>query len=181
MTKARTSHISHTCYPSPFYRFLQATHENYNHEVDIEISQWNVEGNEDVQFLVQPIKAPQFKRSFSGGNDGSIDHGSSHTYSFDWAPNRVDWHTTAGAGGYSHSYSTADAHYYGTPDFVQCLPANVEIRINLWNVLGTLTPTGMADDDVVEVVIDDFTYTPSKQDGLAEGEACSKSYLWFLL
>jgi hypothetical protein len=158
----------------PFSSFVQATNENYNHETDIEISQWNIPGNEDVQFLVQPPKAPQLKRFFSGGDDGSIDHGSSHTYSFDWAPNRVDWHTTA-AGGYNHSYSTADAHYYGTPDYVQCLPADLEIRMNLWNMLGTSTPTGMADDDVAEVVIDNFTYLPSKQERLREGEACSKS------
>jgi hypothetical protein len=125
---------------------------------------------------MQPPKAPQLKRFFSGGADGSIDHGRNHTYSFDWAPNRVDWNTTAGGGdgGYEHSYSTADAHYYGTPDYVQCLPADVEVRINLWNMLGTATPTGMADNDVVEVVIDGFKYTPSEQKIVGEGEACSK-------
>jgi hypothetical protein len=151
---------------------LQATHENWNHEVDIEISQWNIKGNADAQFLVQPAKTPQFERFFSGGAEGSLDQGG-HVWRFDWSPNRVDWHTTA-AGGHSHSYSTADAIYYGTPDRIQCLPANVEVRINVWNLLGQATPTDMTDDDVVEVTIDNFTYTPSGQESAGEGEACTK-------
>jgi hypothetical protein len=113
---------------------LQATHENYNHEVDIEISQWNIPNNADAQFLVQPAKAPQFERFFSGGAEGSVDQGG-HVWRFDWGPNRVDWHTTA-ADGHTHTYSTKDAIYYGTPDHVQCLPANVEVRMNVWNLFG---------------------------------------------
>ena len=36
-----------------------AVHENWNHEVDIEISRWGVEDNADVQFLTQP---PGFRK-----------------------------------------------------------------------------------------------------------------------
>jgi hypothetical protein len=151
---------------------LQATHENYNHEVDIEISQWNIPNNADAQFLVQPANAPQFERFFSGGAEGSFDQGG-HVWRFDWGPNRVDWHTTA-AGGHTYTYSTKDAIYYGTPDRVQCLPANVEVRMNVWNLLGETRPTNMTDDDVVEVTIDNFKYKPAGQQSAGEGEVCTK-------
>jgi hypothetical protein len=148
-----------------------ASHENYNHEVDVEISQWNIEGNADAQFLVQPPVEPQFKRFFSGGADGRFQQ--TGTWSFDWSPNSVNWRTTAG-GGHKHSYSSADANYWGVPDRVQCLPADIEVRLNLWSLLGTATPTGMSDNHVVEVVIDNFAYKPSGIRNVADGDACTQ-------
>jgi hypothetical protein len=148
-----------------------ATHENYNHEVDVEISQWNIPDNADAQFLVQPPQEPQFKRFFSGGAEGNYQQ--TGIWSFAWTPNSVNWHTTAG-GGQTHAYSSADANYWGVPDRVQCLPADIEVRLNLWNLLGTKTPTGMSDDQVVEVIIDNFTYIPSGIRNVADGEACTQ-------
>jgi hypothetical protein len=59
-------------------------------------------------------------------------------------------------------------------DNIQCLPADVEVRINLWNMNGAVAPSGMADNHFVEVVIDGFSYTPSDVQGVANGQACSK-------
>jgi hypothetical protein len=59
-------------------------------------------------------------------------------------------------------------------DNIQCLPADVEVRINLWNMNGAVAPSGMADNHIVEVVIDGFSYTPSNVQGVANGQACSK-------
>jgi hypothetical protein len=148
-----------------------ASHENYNHEVDVEISQWNIEGNADAQFLVQPPVEPQFKRFFSGGQDGKFQQ--TGTWSFDWTPNSVQWQTTSG-GGQTHSYSSADANYWGVPDRVQCLPADIEVRLNLWNLLGTATPTGMSENHVVEVVIDNFAYAPSGLRSVLDGDSCTR-------
>jgi hypothetical protein len=55
------------------------------------------------------------------------------------------------------------------------LPANVEVRMNLWNVRGNNTPTGMTANHAVEVIIDNFVYTPSGLTGLPSGSRCSKN------
>merc|ERR1712038_690140 len=46
-------------------------------------------------------------------------------------------------------------------DYVQCLPADVEVRMNLWSMY-------------VEVVIDDFSFTKSNEEFIQPGEYCSK-------
>jgi hypothetical protein len=150
-----------------------AIKENYNREVDIEISRWNdVNATaSDGQFLVQPPGSPQMKRFHTGINGRRRPGG--NIYEFTWLPGVVQWNTTAG-GGQSHSYSTKQAITLGLNDYVQCLPANVEIRMNLWNTLGTQQPTAMKPRDVVEVVIDNFEYIPSRQIGVRNGNYCSK-------
>jgi hypothetical protein len=148
-----------------------AKHENYNHEVDIEISQWGNATNQDAQFLVQPPGYPQMYRFWSGGNSNKAQGG--HRWQFTWNPGIITWSTDAG-GNQSHSYSTEQAVNAGLEDYVQCLPASVEVRMNLWNMHGADTPTGMATDEIVEVVIDDFVYTPSGLTGIANGGVCSK-------
>jgi hypothetical protein len=149
-----------------------ATHENYNHEVDVEISRWNEESNADTQFLVQPPGSPQMYRFFSGSS-GSYDQGG-HKFDFTWNPNRIDWSSTAG-GGQSYSLTTQLALDAGTPDYIQCMPSgNVEIRLNLWNSLGPIAPAGLASTDVVEVVFDDVSYTPSGLSFAADDDFCSK-------
>ena len=169
-----------------------ATHQNYNHEVDIEISRWNHASNADVQFLVQPPGAPQQYRFFSGQADAStddmemqLDHSSPNWYNFTWLPGRIDWSSTAGSasvdgGLHDYTLTTEEALYKGVPDYVQCMPGsqNVEVRINLWNMLGAVHPAGLATTDVVEVVFDQIAFEPASSEAqlyLADGEFCSKT------
>lgn len=148
-------------------------HENYNHEVDVEISRWNIDDLPDVQYLVQPPGDPHKYRFFSGEEDTYRQ--APHTYKFVWKPAEIDWSSTAGGGEHYFTYGTQDALNAGQPDYVQCMPADVEIRLNLWNLFGaSSTPRGMLDTHMVQVVIDKFEFTPSGFTGLVEGSACSK-------
>lgn len=149
-----------------------AVHENWNHEVDIEISRWGNATNKDAQFLIQPdIKGPQWTRFFTGP-DGSFDEGG-HVYEINWAPDVMSWYSDAN-GGTSFTYTSQIAQETGTTDYIQCLPANIEIRINLWNYLGPVQPT-LESDQYVEVVIDNFSYTPSGVEYAPDGAYCSKN------
>jgi hypothetical protein len=160
-----------------------AIHENFNHEVDIEISRWNCDSNADLQFLVQPPGFPQMHRLFTGDGlatsmDGKYDQGG-HVYEFTWNPGQINWQTTAGKDvNNEFSLMTSEAMYRGLPDYVQCMPdigGNTEVRINLWNMLGAQQPGGLSFYDTVEVVIDSFSFTPSGLTHLAEGNVCSKT------
>jgi hypothetical protein len=148
--------------------------ENYSHEVDIEVSRWGALTNADTQFLVQPPGSPQMFRFYSGLSPNTYDQ-SNQWHSFRWLPNKIWWSSTAG-GGQSHSYSTEEAVTNGIEDYVQCLPAEVEIRINLWSMDGQNTvPQGLlADDQYVEVIIDNFTYEKAGIDFAEPGDYCSK-------
>ena len=147
-------------------------HENWSHEVDIEMSQWGSATNADLQFLVQPPADPQMYRFYSGSNSSYKQ--SNQWHSFKWLPNKIHWLSTAG-GGHSHTYSTEQALLYGLKDYVQCLPADVEIRMNLWSIDGkTNPPDGVNDNQYVEVVIDNFHY---QEDGISfadPGDFCTK-------
>jgi len=159
-----------------------ATHANWNHEVDVEISQWgDPANNQDVQFLTQPHHpgGPHFPERLSSGGPGTgpaeFDQGG-HRYDFAWEPDRISWSTTAG-GGQSRTYSTQIARDACAPDYIQCLPANVEVRINLWNMGGiSVAPdvAGLTDGTRIEVVIDDFSFTPSSETHVPDGGTCSK-------
>jgi hypothetical protein len=98
-----------------------------------------------------------------------------HTFGFYWHPTNITFHTTAG-GGRTFSYTTQAALSAGLPDRVQCLPAPIDVRINLWNINTQATDmsSGLTGDEVVEVVIDSFTYTSSSETGVGVGEYCSK-------
>ena len=149
-------------------------HENWNHEVDIEISRWGDPNKSDVQFLVQPPGAPHLRRFFSGTGTGSTSlNPGGHIYEFAWNPGKIDWYSTAG-GGQSHTYDTKTSILNGYEDFIQCLPANIEIRINLWNSNGATAPSGLSDRHKVEVAIDKFTFTPSGVSAVPNGGYCSK-------
>ena len=147
-------------------------HENMNHEVDIEISRWSNASDADIQFLVQPVEAPSRYRFYSGADHSSLDPGG-HTYAFTWNPGQIDWTSTAG-GGQTHMYATQTSILNGVQDYVQCLPANMEVRINLWNSNGPVAPSGLGDNFKVEVTIDNFTYTPSGLAFVPNGGYCSK-------
>ena len=152
-----------------------SSHENWNHEVDVEVSRWGTDTNADTQFLIQPPGSPQMYRFYSGPT-GSPDtyEQSDQWHSIRWLPNRMLWSSTAG-GGQSHVYTTENAVLSGCEDLVQCLPADVEIRINLWNMDGPLAPRGLLnDDDYVEVVIGNFVYEEAGIDFVAPGDYCSK-------
>eukprot|EP00957_Ditylum_brightwellii_P157208 11964623-Ditylum_brightwellii.AAC.1 len=138
-----------------------AMNENWNHEVDIEISQWGDPSNEDVQFLIQPFDkpGPHFTDRFNSGGQGGQD------YKFTWNPNEINWSTTAGGVvGTTRTYSTTIAREACAVDYIQCLPSNTEVRINLWN-MGDLVPDGLPLDGSqrVAVVIGDFKYEESAQ------------------
>jgi hypothetical protein len=138
--------------------------------VDVEISQWGVDNNADVQFVAQPPEQPHYHRFFSG--PGNTYSPGGKTYEFTWNPTSIVWKSSSGE---THTYTTEMALASGLVDYVQCLPADVEVRINIWNKNGaTVAPAGMADSHVAEVIIDSFTYTPSNVDGVANGKACSK-------
>jgi hypothetical protein len=150
---------------------LYAINENYNHEVDIEISRWGIPDNEDVQFVVQPPETQTIYR-FRSSNGNSLSQ-ANQWYEFTWEPNKIIWTTSSGGGTY-YTYSTEDSIDLGGSDRVQCLPANMEIRINLWNFDGAVTPMDMTTDEMVEVVISDFAYTPSDLTHVEDGDYCSK-------
>ena len=147
-------------------------HENWNHEVDVEISKWGEETNSDVQFLMQPPGNPQMYRFFSGQNGNTYNQGN-HWYNFEWLPGKITWTSTAG-GGHTHVYTTQAAVQSRRRDYIQCLPAEMEIRLNLWNMYGANAPDGLADDMSVEVVIDEFQYEPSSITHIEQGGICSK-------
>jgi hypothetical protein len=146
---------------------------NYNHEIDIEISQWNNQSLADAQFVVQPARTFQTFRDWTGGSLNQRQQ-SGHTWKFTWNPGVIVWTTSAG-GGITRRYSTAKELAAGRADFVQCMSPNVEIRMNLWNMFGMNTPTGMTTNQMVEVVIDDFSFTPSGLTGIPNGRPCSKA------
>jgi len=153
-----------------------AIRENFLHEVDIEISRWDSVDNADAQFLVQPPGLPQKYRFYTGGSDNQNNkyQQAPHIYQFQWDPACITWYSDAG-GGHSFTYSTETALAAGQPDYTQCMPAQVEVRINLWNLLGSWqAPTDMEDTHVVQVVIDKFEYVPSGLTGVPEGGVCSK-------
>lgn len=151
-----------------------ATRENYNHEVDIELTRRGDPNNpNDAQFLVQPPREPSFFRFSTKETltDDTFDQ-APHAYSFTWNPGDLFWESTHGM---THSYTTAQSVQWGFEDYVQCLPANVELRINLWNMDGTLAaPLEMNDNEMIEVVIDDVSYTPSGETGIPDGGTCTK-------
>lgn len=146
-----------------------ASHENYNHEVDIEISRWGDPNNADAQFVVQPPEDPHYHRFFTGAGNTYSPGGK--TYEFTWNPTSISW---LSSGGETHSYTTKQALESNLPDYVQCLPANMEVRLNIWNKNGPVAPAGMADTHIAQVVVDGFTFTPSHAGGVANGETCSK-------
>lgn len=146
-----------------------AAKENMNHEVDIEISRWNIQKNADLQFLVQPPGNPQKARFFSG--PGNTYQQAPRTFDFDWRPAEIEWH---GDRGEHHLYSAKNAIDAGAKDFTQCLPADVEVRMNLWNLFGTGRPTEMEDHHMVEVVIDGFSFRPNGLTEVEDGGACTK-------
>jgi len=72
-------------------------------------------------------------------------------------------------------YTSQMAIDAGTPDYIQCMPADVEVRINLWHLFGDSQPEGMEQNQIVEVVLDDFQYTPNGLTGVHENGVCGKN------
>ena len=148
--------------------------ENYNHEVDVELGRMaDPNANTDGQFLVQPAEEPNLHRFSTKDENGDYQQ-APQEYSFTWNPAEITWDTTAGSG-VDHFYSSEQATTLGLEDYVQCLPTNLEVRINLWNLNGTLaTPMEMSDDEMVEVIIENFSYTPTNRTGVEDGGFCTK-------
>ena len=96
--------------------------------MDIEISNFGDVGGPDVNFLVQPPGKPQQAKLFSGGTPFTYDQSGHHTWKFDWNPNNIVWYSSAG-GGLSHEYSSDIILEYASPPWLQCMPADVEVRV----------------------------------------------------
>ena len=108
-------------------------------------------------------------RFFSGGGTSYKQGG--RTFEFDWRPAEIEWF---GDRGESHVYSARSALAAGAPDHTQCLPADMEVRMNLWHLFGSSRPTGMEDHHIVEVVIDNFAFVPSGLTAVPERGVCTK-------
>ncbi|CAB9505198.1 Hemolysin-type calcium-binding repeat (2 copies) [Seminavis robusta] len=148
--------------------------ENYSHEVDIELGRFeDADSPNDAHFIMQPaIDSNMY--SFSTALDDGTFQQAPHSYSFTWNPGAITWETTAG-GGVDHFYTTEQAVVMDEEDYIQCLPADVEVRINLWSLGGALAaPMEMADDEMIEVVVDNFSFTPTGRTGIPDGGFCSK-------
>ena len=148
--------------------------QNYNHEVDVELGRMaDPNTDNDGQFLVQPAREPNLHQFSTKDENGDFQQ-APQEYSFTWNPAEIAWDTTAG-NEVDHFYSSEQAVTLGLEDYVQCLPTNLEVRINLWNLNGTMvTPMEMSDDEMVEVVIDNFSYTPTNRTGVEDGGFCTK-------
>lgn len=158
-----------------------AKHENYNHEVDFELSRWGDARNVfDGQFLVQPPQRPQLYRFRTGNTEGMA-----NTYQWTWNPGHITWAATSKDSSTgetvviaNHSYTTAENMRMGVPDYVQCLNKgyrNMEIRMNLWNMHGsTVSPMEMSKNERVEVTVDEFQYIPSSKEYMERGSFCTK-------
>jgi hypothetical protein len=78
-------------------------------------------------------------------------------------------------GGHTFYLKTEEELFKGVPHYVQCMPSvNTEVRMNLWNMLGAIQPAGLNARDKVEVLIDNFSYTPSSLTAVPNGDFCSK-------
>jgi hypothetical protein len=117
-------------------------------------------------------------RFFSGGANGKYNQ-QDHVYEFTWKPAHIDWYSSAGKG-QEFTLKSEEALYMDIPDYVQCMPdrgMQTEVRINLWNSQGAFQPTSMAYDDIVEIVITNFTFIPLNETELlyvADGGFCTK-------
>jgi hypothetical protein len=156
---------------------------SFNHEVDIELSQFGDPEAPDVQFLVQPdnIPGPHFpieRRFFSGGSTDTFEQ-AGHFYNFTWNPTSIHWSTTSG-GGQEYTYTTEVARLACTQDYIQCLPNNVDIRLNLWEISGGVARTPAfvnvtnETNTRVAVVIDYVGYVPSGISHATDEAKCSK-------
>ena len=142
--------------------------------MDVEISRWNEEDNADVQFLVQQGGKPKAYRFYSSRDGAGYDQGG-HWYNFTWNPGQIDWSSSSG-GGQEVTLTTSKALDTDTTDFIQCLPGKqVDVRMNLWNMLGSRVPEGLEFFDIVEVVISKFEFQPSGETHVPEVGACSKN------
>lgn len=151
-----------------------------HHEVDIEISTWNVTGDADVQFLITVLEEQESEqqkfRFYSGSKQSEYNQGG-HWYNFTWDVDRVELGTSSGIPGENnYTITTGKAVEEGREDFIQCLPqVGLDVRVNLWSQFGTNAIEGLDETDVVEVVMDNFVYTPIDPVLLLqEGEICSK-------
>lgn|SRR5574341_1440 len=118
-------------------------------EIDIEISRWGQEDNENAQCVLQPYQRPHNIARFAvpRGLPASI-------HSFTWAPNRVVCQSLRGSDALP-APAAALIHEHTFTDAIP-VPGGENARINLW-LLGGRAP---AYDREVEVVIHRFMFVP---------------------
>lgn len=119
-------------------------------EIDIELSRWEVEENENAQFVVQPWDTPGNTERFD-----MVVQGEQTTHRFAWSAAGVDFASFQGAPP-SLGDEIASWLYEGadTP------PAGEEnVRINLWLILGHPPSDGQP----IEVVVEAFQFTPAAE------------------
>jgi len=115
-------------------------------EIDIEISRWGQENNENGQCVIQPYSIPQ------NGVRFELPPGlTSSVHSFEWQPQRVSCQSI----GVSAQSAWTTIHAHTSTEFIPP-PGDENARINLW-LLGGQAPRYGRD---VEVVISRFVFVP---------------------
>ena len=119
--------------------------EQHNREIDIEFSRWgNPDSRTNAGYTVQPYDAVGHQHSWALATRRATEH------EFTWRTGSVTFRSFDRRGRQLASWTFDDAA--SVPD-----PATAQVRINLWLFRGA-APT---DGDPVEVVIGDFSFTPS--------------------
>lgn len=118
------------------------TYKNDSEEIDIEFSKWNIDGNMDSQFAVQPSEKSQNKRRYFLNLDGE-----KSTHWFNWQPDRIDF----------ASYQGHSAELPAAADIIQKwtytgtdIPPDVDekAKINLWLFRGN-PPANLKETEMI--------------------------------
>ncbi|MBL7075893.1 MAG: glycoside hydrolase family 16 protein [Kiritimatiellae bacterium] len=147
------------------------------HEIDIEFTPWSRVFGENLHYSVQPVMGPDTDNGqYDERTDGVFLPGNidMSVHRFTWMPSYVDFASMEGpteAGELIHSWRfTADNPArrsndttLATPVLIPTPSRGTSLRINLWLNDGDSDGFGdaPADGREVEVVIDQFTYTPA--------------------
>jgi len=124
--------------------------EFFHREIDIEFSQWEIPGNKNAQYVVQPWDRPRNMNRFNVDSRGNIT-----THSFNWQPDRITF--TSYYGPYTMQPPERDIisswEYRGEniPS-----PGDENARINFWLINGE-PPT---DGKEREFIIQQFFFIP---------------------
>lgn len=118
---------------------------DHHREIDVEISRWGKEGDDNAQFVLQPHTVPGNRVRFTmpAGLEASM-------HSFTWRPDRLSW-ITAGPdpGTVIREYSLTE----GIPK-----AGGENARINFWLLRGRPPMNGKD----AEVVLSKFDFVPAK-------------------
>lgn len=135
-------------------------------EIDIEISRWGQEGNDNAQFVVQPYTQPKniVRFSIPRGLSGSV-----HT--FLWTPDRVAFRSFSNAETLKGGRSGTILHAHTVTGGI-ARPGGENARINLW-LLGGRPPKHHRE---IEVVVSRFSFVPHSRGTLSMSRFVSREF-----